>query len=69
MDDSDDDHLAIDEVDNSVKRRKFPMFKLVDKAEHIRFKKDMLFTSPRQFKDAITDYAVNGGSGVRFVKK
>nr|POF08411.1 hypothetical protein CFP56_76861 [Quercus suber] len=67
-DDSDDDHPATNEVDNSVKRRKFPMFKPVDKAEHIRFKKDMIFTSPRQFKDAITDYAVNGGWGIRILK-
>ena len=44
------------------------MFKLVAKAEHIRFEKDMLFTTPKQFKEAITDYDVHGGWGIRFVK-
>ena len=44
------------------------MFKLVAKVEHISFEKDTFFTSPKEFKDAITDYAVNGGWGVRFVK-
>ena len=39
----------------------FPLFKPVAKAEHIRFEKDMLFTTPKQFKEAITDYAVHGG--------
>ena len=29
------------------------MFTPVAKAEHIRFKKDMFFTSPKQYKDAI----------------
>ena len=67
-DDSDDDHPATDDVDNSIKRRKFPSFKSVAKTEHIRFEKDMLFTLPNQFKDAITDYANNGGWGVWFVK-
>ena len=42
-------------------RRTFPVFKLVAKAEHIRFEKDMLFTIPKQFKEAVTDYAVHGG--------
>ena len=44
------------------------MFKLIAKAEHIRFEKDMLFKTPKQFKEAITDYAVHGGWGIRFVK-
>ena len=33
--------------------KKFPMFKPVAKAEHISFEKDMLFTTPKQFKEAI----------------
>nr|POE97552.1 hypothetical protein CFP56_17071 [Quercus suber] len=37
--------------------RKFPLFKLVAKAEHISFKKDMFFTTPKQFKEAIIEYA------------
>ena len=35
--------------------RKFLVFKPVAKAEHIYFEKDMLFTTPKQFKEAITD--------------
>ena len=27
----------------------------------------MLFTTPNQFKEVITDYAVHGGWGIRFV--
>ena len=41
--------------------RKFPLFKLVDKAEHIYFEKDVLFTTLKQFKEAIIDYAVHSG--------
>ena len=43
------------------KKRSFPMFKPVVKAKHIRFEKDMLFTTPKQFKETITDYAIHGG--------
>ena len=38
------------------------------RSEHIYFEKDMLFTTPKQFKEAITDYAVHGEWGIRFVK-
>ena len=48
--------------------KKFPVFKPVTKAEHISFEKDMLFTTPKQFKEAITKYAVHGGWGIRFIK-
>ncbi|XP_075670028.1 uncharacterized protein LOC142639776 [Castanea sativa] len=48
--------------------RKFLVFKLVAKAEHIYFEKDMMFTTPKQFKEAITDYAIHGGLEIRFVK-
>ena len=44
------------------------MFKPVAKAEHIYFEKDMLFTTLKQFKEVITDYAVSGGWEIRFVK-
>nr|POE75005.1 hypothetical protein CFP56_65035 [Quercus suber] len=64
---SDDDNPAA-EVDNSIRSSRFPIFKPVANAEHIRFEKDMLFISPKQFKEAITDYAVHGGWGIRFVK-
>ena len=64
---SDDDNPTA-EVDNSIRRSRFSIFKPVAKAEHIRFEKDILFISPKQFKEAITDYAVHGGSGITFVK-
>ena len=57
---SDDDNPTV-EVDNSIRRSRFPIFKPVAKVEHIRFEKDMLFISPKQFKKAITDYAIHGG--------
>ena len=49
-------------------KRTFPVFKPIVKAEHIRFEKDMLFTTPKQFKEVVTDYAIHGGWGIRFVK-
>ena len=39
------------------------MFKPVAKAEHIVFEKDLLFTTPKQFKEAITEYAFHGRWG------
>ena len=42
------------------KKRSFPMFKPVVKAEHIKFMKNMLFTTSKQFKEAITEYAIHG---------
>ena len=48
--------------------KKFPVFKPVAKAEHISFEKDMLFTTPKQFKEAITEYTVHGEWGIKFVK-
>ena len=42
-------------------KRTFPVFKPVAKVELIRFEKDILFTTPKQFKEAIIDYAVHGG--------
>ena len=44
------------------------MFKPMTKAEHIYFEKDMLFTTPKQFKEAIADYVVHVGWGIKFVK-
>lgn len=46
---SDDDYRTV-EVDNSIRRSRFLLFKLVAKVEHNRFEKDMLFISPKQFK-------------------
>ena len=71
VDDSDsegDGDAAHGHVDNVTRRKKFPVFKPVFNLEHMRFEKNMLFVSPKQFKDAITEYAVNGGWGVKFVK-
>ena len=64
---SDDDNPAA-EVDNSIRRSRFSIFKLVAKVEHIRFENDMLFISPKLFKKAIADYAVHGGWDINFVK-
>ena len=41
--------------------KKFPVFKPVAKAVHISFEKDMLFTTSKQFKEAIIEYAVYDG--------
>ena len=60
-DDSSDDDIPIAEVDNSIRRSKYPIFRPIAKAEHLRFEKDMLFISTKQFEDAITDHAVHGG--------
>ena len=48
-------------MDNVTRRKKFPVFKPASNPEHLRFEKDMLFISPKQFKDAIIEYAVCGG--------
>nr|POF19118.1 hypothetical protein CFP56_49969 [Quercus suber] len=67
-DDSSEDELKTPVGKGKGKRKIFPVFKLVAKAEYIRFEKDMLFTTFKQFKEVITDYAVNGGWGIRFAK-
>ena len=69
----DTDYGSEDELRTPVgkgrgQKRTFPVFKPVAKVEHIRFEKDMLFTTPKQFKEDVTDYAVHGGWGIRFVK-
>nr|POF04687.1 hypothetical protein CFP56_38527 [Quercus suber] len=66
--DSSDGETPTAEVDNSIRRSRYPIFRPVAKAENLRFEKDMLFLSPKQFKDAMTDYAVQGGWGIKFVK-
>ena len=45
------------------------MFKPMAKVEHISFEKDMLFTTPKQFKETITKYAVHSGWGDQIYKK
>ena len=70
-DKSEDDnrtHVGDEREPKEEQVRKFPVFKPVAKAEHVYFEKDMLFTTPKQFKAAITDYAVHGGWGIKFVK-
>ncbi|KAL0014667.1 hypothetical protein SO802_001736 [Lithocarpus litseifolius] len=61
-------HVGDEREQKEEQERKFPVFKPVAKAEHIYFEKDMMFTTPKQFKEAITDYAVHGGWGIRFIK-
>ena len=65
---SSDGETPTAKVDNSIRRSRYPIFSLVAKAENLRFEKDMLFISPKQFKDAMTDYVVHGGLGIKFVK-
>ena len=67
-DDGSEDELRTLVGKGRGQRRTFLVFKPVAKAEHIRFEKDMLFTTPKQFKEAVTDYVVHGGWGIRFVK-
>nr|POF00114.1 hypothetical protein CFP56_15968 [Quercus suber] len=56
-------------VDNVRRKRKtFPMFRPVSNPDDLVFEKHMLFTSAKQLKEAITEYAVKGGWGVKFVK-
>ena len=65
---SSDGETPTAEVDNSIRRSRYPIFRPVAKAENLRFEKDTLFLSPKKFKDAMTDYAVHGGLGIKFVK-
>ena len=78
---SSDDEIGYDSDDNfeddtsthgrgqkHEKMRKFPVFKPVAKARHLSFEKDMVFTTPKQFKEAITEYVAHGGWGIRFAK-
>ena len=71
VDDSDnegDGDAVHGHVDNVIRRKKFLVFKQISNLKHMRFEKNILFISPKQFKDAITEYAVNGGWRVKFVK-
>nr|POE48507.1 hypothetical protein CFP56_53095 [Quercus suber] len=67
-DDSSEDELKTPMGKGKGQRRTFLVFKPVAKAEHIRFENDMLFITLKQFKQAITDYVVHGGWGIRFAK-
>ena len=60
-DDSSEDELKTLVGKGMGQKRTFPVFKPVAKVEHIKFEKDMLFTTPKQFKEVITDYAIHGG--------
>uniref|UniRef100_A0A2N9FCD3 PB1-like domain-containing protein n=1 Tax=Fagus sylvatica TaxID=28930 RepID=A0A2N9FCD3_FAGSY len=46
------------------RRPTFPIFRPVARAKNIRFEIIMLFTSTTQFKEAMTEYAVEGGWGL-----
>ncbi|GMY20530.1 hypothetical protein FCV25MIE_15769 [Fagus crenata] len=50
------------------RRPTFPIFRSVARAKDIRFEIEILFTSTNQFKEAMTEYAIEGGWGIRFVK-
>ena len=61
IDDCSEDELKTLVGKGRGQKRTFLVFKPVAKTEHIGFEKDMLFTIPKQFKEAVTNYAVNGG--------
>ena len=54
-------HVRNKSGQKNEKMRNFLVFKPMAKAEHLSFDKNMLFTTPKQFKEAITEYAVHGG--------
>nr|POF08774.1 hypothetical protein CFP56_39257 [Quercus suber] len=68
--DSESDATVNETVVDNVKRRRktFHVFKPVSNPDDLVFEKHMLFTSTKEFKAAITEYAVKGGWGVKFVK-
>ena len=68
--DSESDVIVNETVVNNVRRRRktFPVFRPVSNLEDLVFEKHMLFTSVKQFKEAIIEYVVKGGWGVKFVK-
>ena len=43
-------------VDSVTKKKKFPVFRPISNPEHLVLENDMLFISPKQFKEAITKY-------------
>ena len=45
--DSSDGETPTAEIDNSIRRSRYQIFRPVAKAENLRFKKDMLFLSPK----------------------
>nr|POE59544.1 hypothetical protein CFP56_15750 [Quercus suber] len=67
-DDSSEDELKTLVRKGKGQRKTFPVFKPVVKGEHIRFEKDILLTTLKQFKEVITDYAIYGSWGIRFAK-
>nr|POE55880.1 hypothetical protein CFP56_66001 [Quercus suber] len=68
--DSESDATINETIVDNVRRRRntFPVFRPVSNPDDLVFEKHMLFTSVKQFKEAITEYAVKGGWGVKFVK-
>ena len=66
--DSSDGETPTAEVDNSIRRSRYLIFRSLAKAKNLRFEKGILFLSPKQFKDAMTDYAIHGGWSIKFVK-
>ena len=47
--DSSDGETPTAKIDNSFRRSRYPIFRPVGKTENLRFEKDMLFLSPKQF--------------------
>ena len=68
--DSESDATINETVMDNVRRRRktFPVFRPVSNPNDLVFEKHRLFTSAKQFMEAITEYAVKGVWGVKFVK-
>ncbi|GMY10316.1 hypothetical protein FCV25MIE_05555 [Fagus crenata] len=69
---SDNDEAYLSEellsMDDDDVRPQYPVYKPPKKAKYIKFEIGMKFNSLQEFKNAVTDYAVHGGHGIRFEK-
>jgi hypothetical protein len=69
---SDNDEAYLSEellsMDDDNVRPQYPVYKPPKKAKYIKFEIGMKFNSLQEFKNAVTDYAVHGGHGIRFEK-
>ena len=64
IDDTSEDELKTHVGKGRGQKRTFLVFKPVAKTEHIRFEKDMLFTTPKQF-EMIMQFMVAGELGLQ----
>ncbi len=55
-------------MDDEDVRHQYPVYKPPKKARNIKFEIGMKFNSLEEFKNAVTNYAIHGGHGIRFEK-